>query len=274
MRALAFGLICLLASACEPPPTNTISASAVVVQTELDAFTVLGADFGDELAVRNWLEGFLCSRTNVFVMHLEARVSGSTGFGHVTFLVGLLESGEPCDGSGVLSVQPASIDEDGEYLVQGPASVEGRNVEAHIPLGSLDGPLVDAFPQWWTLTLSGGDAAIPDRATLTDLRYGELAALWSVPQLASAEDPATGLRLIDAGVAAGRQPDVDVDFDGLERFEDNDGDGRVESCIDGDGTTRRTGAECFEGVRFADAYALRLRMRLVETTLTDPPGLD
>lgn len=56
-----------------------------------------------------------------------------------------------------------------------------------------------------------------------------------------AADACAGATLLDLAVlpcliSDGIQPDVDRDGDGLERFEDADGDGSIDRCYDGDGT--------------------------------------
>lgn len=51
------------------------------------------------------------------------------------------------------------------------------------------------------------------------------------------------------------QPDSDVDGDGLERFFDDDGDGAVDRCVDGDGT-EILGTDCPRNKAIADGYEL------------------
>ena len=50
------------------------------------------------------------------------------------------------------------------------------------------------------------------------------------------------------------QPDYDVDGDGLETFQDTDGDGNVDLCIDGNGT-QIAGVACPMDPRIVDAYS-------------------
>ena len=50
------------------------------------------------------------------------------------------------------------------------------------------------------------------------------------------------------------QPDTDVDGDGLETFQDTDGDGNVDLCIDGNGT-QIAGVACTLDPRIVDAYS-------------------
>jgi cysteine-rich repeat protein len=50
------------------------------------------------------------------------------------------------------------------------------------------------------------------------------------------------------------QPDYDVDQDGLETFQDTDGDGNIDLCIDGNGT-QIAGVACPMDPRIVDAYS-------------------
>ena len=51
------------------------------------------------------------------------------------------------------------------------------------------------------------------------------------------------------------QPDVDVDGDGLEQFQDVDGNGLIDLCIDGNGT-QIAGHDCPLDPRIADGYSV------------------
>ncbi len=83
-------------------------------------------------------------------------------------------------------------------------------------------------------------------------------------------EEAGGLTLLEvflAGGAAlgfpmlpGLDPDVDIDGDGLERFE-LDSDGRIVACIDDD--TRVEGRDCWQSVSMADGFSLVLRFSAV-----------
>lgn len=50
------------------------------------------------------------------------------------------------------------------------------------------------------------------------------------------------------------QPDADIDGDGLERYQDTDGDGAIDRCIDGDGTMI-DGTDCTVNPAMADGYS-------------------
>ena len=51
------------------------------------------------------------------------------------------------------------------------------------------------------------------------------------------------------------QPDIDLDDDGLETFEDTDGDQVVDRCVDGDGT-QIDGVDCARDARIADGWSM------------------
>ncbi len=71
--------------------------------------------------------------------------------------------------------------------------------------------------------------------------------------------------------APGASPDLDLDGDGLERFEIDRGDGRcvpvVTACVDGDGT-RIPGRRCLEDPRIADGFSVELGFRGTRTHVT------
>jgi len=83
---------------------------------------------------------------------------------------------------------------------------------------------------------------------------------------------ATFLDLLVVGVNAiglrvdPTQPDVDIDADGLEHFQDTDGDGNVDLCIDGNGT-QIPGRDCADDPRIADAYSLAMDIEAVGSQL-------
>ena len=63
----------------------------------------------------------------------------------------------------------------------------------------------------------------------------------------------TGLNAFNYRVTP-TQPDIDLDGDGLEHLMDTDGDGRVDRCIDGNGTII-DGTDCPLDPRMADGYS-------------------
>jgi hypothetical protein len=68
----------------------------------------------------------------------------------------------------------------------------------------------------------------------------------------------------------GLQPDADVDGDGLERLYDDDGDGAIDRCVDGDGT-EILGVDCPQDPAMADGYTLILVVHGVRAELVVAP---
>jgi hypothetical protein len=69
----------------------------------------------------------------------------------------------------------------------------------------------------------------------------------------------------------GLTPDIDVDGDGLERF-GVDAEGRVEQCIDGDGSVI-DGRDCWQEAGMADGISMTLRLETTTARVAGPePG--
>ena len=62
------------------------------------------------------------------------------------------------------------------------------------------------------------------------------------------------------------QPDFDADNDGLEHLMDTDGDGNVDTCIDGNGT-QINGVTCPADPRIADGYTEAVDLQLVSAKM-------
>ncbi len=63
------------------------------------------------------------------------------------------------------------------------------------------------------------------------------------------------------------QPDLDMDFDGLETFEDTDGDQIIDECYDGDGTELAGGEDCPLNPEVADAYSMGLQFEAIYSNI-------
>jgi hypothetical protein len=286
VRSAVF-LALVLALGCSPPPVRrNVSESAVIVDAALDSLTSVGRalQIEDQMIAAQFemgLQRILCTQTNPAVFHLAAEGAGSDAFGSFTVVVGLIGDPElePCEGEGELLVQAASHDADGNYLIRGPALVDGLRMEARVPIGRLGGAFA-VLPEWWTITASGGETVIGPSAILDELRTGEARARWYASEAFFAPGPSGGT-MLDELVRVGAQPDVDVDFDGLETFRDTDGDGRIDECTDGTGDLPAdagvpdpvTGPDCPSLPDFQDAYELILNMRLAPIVLRDPPPI-
>jgi hypothetical protein len=68
----------------------------------------------------------------------------------------------------------------------------------------------------------------------------------------------------------GEHPDVDLDDDGLERY-DLDGQAQVVRCIDGDGTVLES-PTCLDDARIADGFSMCLSTHAVTAVLLLPEG--
>jgi hypothetical protein len=112
------------------------------------------------------------------------------------------------------------------------------------------------------------------QADLWACGYGRVQDLALARNLGPNEHPdLTLLEILLAGGAAfgmptmpGLTPDVDLDGDGLERFE-LDADSRLTACIDGDGHTVVPGRDCWQDERFADGVSINAELQTVGAQL-------
>lgn len=227
----------------------------------LDPVTEIGDLLADDPALAAsfgiHFEDANCDGPLPILARLEGERVGTRAEGSLAMVVGVLDSGEPCDGTGTFVVGGGVVD--GEPIVRGPLFVEGSTAEARIPLARID-PSLSFLPTWWRITArrrQGGDA----------FSDAEGSAHWRPSHLASVESMRTpDLTLLDELAALGAQPDLDVDRDGLETILDEDDDGHVDRCIDGDGAII-DGAGCVDDGRMVDAFELVIRFRLVPVTI-------
>lgn len=255
--------LALLACEGEGQRTDPLREEYALSRLSLDPITEIGdliaadAELAPSFGIR--FGDANCDARFPILVQLDAVRAGTRASGTLSMVVGVLDSGSPCDGTGVFLVGGGVVD--GEPLVQGPLFIEGSTAEARLPLALID-PELSFLPTWWRVLArrrQGGDA-------FTD---AEAQALWRPPHLSRVESPRTpGISFLDDLVGLGAQPDLDLDRDGLETLLDTDGDGRVDRCVDGDGTVLE-GAECPRDGRIADAYELVIRFRLVPVELAE-----
>jgi hypothetical protein len=160
-------------------------------------------------------------------------------------------------------VASTSLDADGNPLIQLSGSVTAGALQAGP--GDLAFPVPSADPPFLTLlgtTIAAEVVADADGARVDALAGGRICGVLPISSLASTTfDIGMGqFRMIDVlvlgtVVTTAMQPDVDLDGDGLETLSDADGDGQVDTCVDGGGTTA-TGAEC--ALNLQDGYSCAL----------------
>lgn len=260
-----FGLVLF---GCVDPsaPEEDLREQYALSRLSLDPLTELGSVVGREPSLADQF-GIVfdianCDGAGPVVVDLEATRTGTRAAGTLTMVIGVVQDGDPCAGTGHFTADPSSFAESGAPLVHGPLYIEGTTAEARLPLSRIDSSLLGFLPVWWSVTARRrqGSEALGD---------AEARALWRLAHLAATPSPRIeGQSLLDELVGLGAEPDLDVDRDGLERVEDVDGDGRVDRCVDGDGATQ-DGADCVRDKRFVDGYELILRFRMVPAELAD-----
>lgn len=204
-----------------------------------------------------------CDGASPIVADLDATRIGTRAVGRLHVYVAAAQSEDPCGGAGEFAV------DDRSPTVSGPLYMDGTTAEAHIPLARINEDLLGFLPVWWSIRARRREGA-PELDA-------EARAPWTLAALASSPSRTReGRSLLDELATRGAQPDLDVDRDGLERLEDTDGDGRVDRCVQpaadpSEPPIRVDGPECVHDPRFADAYELVLRFRMIAGTLSTIP---
>ena len=273
LLAVALSLVGCQGTSADRP---SIDAYFIVVRLHLDPSTRVGeiVDMTPEgELVGEQLRRVDCTAEQVVLIHIEDGPELPLGRASV-LLATAVDATDLCEAGGRVAIQPLSY-RDAELtvpIVQGPLLVGGQTLDGRLPLGELDAASFEVFPPWWRLS---GRLLMESGASGRDLELEDAhaSAVWRVRQLQGERladlmgaEPSADQSMLDVLVAAGVQPDVDVDGDGRERFMDTDRDGLVDRCVDGDGTTL-DGRECAGDPRFADGYDLRLIFRLVPATV-------
>lgn len=173
------------------------------------------------------------------------------------------------------SVAPLSLTEDGAPALE---FVDGTLAGGHVfaaGLGALDGATLGVPLPVSDLELEG-DLVVSSGA-LQSLEEGRLRGAVAVSLLALSPNllygTCPGATLLDVFVTGcgffGQQPDSDRDGDGLEKLYDDDDDGTIDRCVDGDGT-EILGTYCAQDPAIADGYTLVLVVHGVGATLAPP----
>lgn len=138
-------------------------------------------------------------------------------------------------------------------------------------------PLTTIFPfKFHRVHLEG--TLTSDAQRPTELNITRMCTAFAAGSMMPVKSPitSTGASLLDT-IALGdvyfgyrvtaTPPDIDIDGDGLETFFDDDGNGRIDRCVDGNGT-QILGESCPMDPRIADAYSMTLSVHAVGTVLS------
>lgn len=288
--AVVVGLALAL-GACEDPvrPLPAIEEDFILIRLHPDPSTrvgeILASDAPEARAIVMLLADVGCDE-QIVVVHIEREEGHRLGSASL-LLATAVDATDLCDEGGPVEIQPFSYlpkehPEDPDVpRVQGPLLVEGQTLDGRLPIGRLDptGSL-STLPVWWAISgRARGIEGRPDAdGGLAEVRIDDASAhaVWRVQEMVSrrfgdltAADPTDDRTMLDVVRGLGVQPDTDGDGDGLERFEDTDGDGFIDRCTDGDGTPT-SGVGCADDPRFADGYDLTLLFRLERAMATYP----
>ncbi len=160
---------------------------------------------------------------------------------------------DPCSGSARFLLL-------GNPLVSGPLYVEGDSAEARLPIEELFPDLVAFTSEWVRVDLEGDPEGLTG-GTLFGLTQPAALITNTSPEF----EPQSTLDILHQ---QGFRPDFDADEDGLEHFVDEDEDGLIDACIDGDGTVI-PGRDCVNTDEIADAYELRILFRVVDAEIVN-----
>lgn len=210
----------------------------------------------------------------------------------LAWMTGADADGNPANnlsGSGSFTADASAIDGAGNPTTSFASAVdmgglEGGPEDVSIPIAFIALDLAQAR-LIATTTASGGVATgFEDGVLCGAIPLATLAFIpnllnmfgMAAPACDSPERDSTMADLLIGGAASplipvrGSQPDVDVDGDGLERFEVTRGRGCqpvVTACIDGDGT-RVEGRDCITDSRFEDGWSAGLNVEAVGAIVT------
>lgn len=291
-RLAATVVLALALGACDEAAVVTppIDEHFILVRLHPDPSTRVGEFLAQDLpetrAIRGQLAEVGCAGDALVIVHVH-RARGASLARAALLVATAVDTSDLCAEGGPVLIQDvsylprASPDEPRVPVVSGPLLVEGQTLDGRLPIGRLDpsGGL-SIFPLWWQI--SGRAYGIEGRAgadggfEAVHIEDAQAHAVWPVRQMVGerfgdlpAADPTDERTMLDVAVAGRVQPDVDADGDGFERFEDTDGDGFVDRCLDGNGEAL-TGVGCASDPRFADGYDLTLLFRLERAMPVEP----
>lgn len=217
-------------------------------------------------------EGHLDPIVNILhvpaVIVIKGTRRGQRAEGEAGLFFGLSADGEyRCDGTDVIEKLDMFLDDDGWTQLHGPLFIEGQTADARVNLRPIDENTA-GFLQGWVQVI--GEL----RRETFQMSHGRLIVTWSPDFLHSnpQEDVPEMSQLDSLVIYGGLQPDVDVDGDGLERFEYDEVPGKlpihISRCIDGDGTVFE-GNDCPYRSEIVDGIAFVLLFRLQPAEFVD-----
>lgn len=163
----------------------------------------------------------------------------------------------------------------------GPGVLSLELGDASIAMGKIHaeglGTLMGSFPlPLENPTIDGRLVATADGTAIRALEGGRLRGAVPASYLSFVPNVTMGLcqgaTMLDAlalGCPIQLQPEVDLDGDGLEKYFDDDGDGGIDRCRDGDGM-ELWGTSCPEDPRMRDGYRLIFVIHGVRAVILAP----
>jgi len=286
----------MLGCATQAEPPEPFQDRYVFERVGVDPISELGhglLSFPEEGAqLLSFFDDIRCDGALPLVVEMVGERTSRSAEGRFGMYVGDPARAEPCTAECVPLV--ALFARGGAPPISGPLYMEGLEGEAwfsaHVSLGS---PAADTLPEF--LKISFEVSSSTGKAT-----QGRMTGRWSAPFLhrlpgqrapllfnpVPPTTPPVGEPVdplmpppqrrpqsaLDLFVTLGNlQPDVDEDSDGLERFSDSDGDSRIDTCVDGDGSVFED-PDCATFPEMADSYefVLLFKLRPVEACSPGP----
>lgn len=257
-------LLALMGCAADAEPGVPFSDDYVVTRLAPDPVTELGFGLTEhrELpevdTLLRFFEAVRCDGVNPLLLRLSGERFGTRAEGRFDmFLADWDEgSGDPCV-DGTFGIQPVFAPGRAAPF-GGPLYMDGVDGDSRVTI-RIDYAMAETVAP---LLVNFLRVSFEARPATYEVTGGRMSAIWSAryfDRVSTGEGAPTFFDVVVAG--AELQPDVDEDSDGLERFHDDDGDGFVDRCVDGDGR-EVLGVDCVRTPGFNDAYALEFLFRL------------
>ena len=172
-------------------------------------------------------------------------------------------------GTGGYSIEKTSLDSSGKPLFRFAAKIASGLLTGGPGRAVLSLPLIGSAT---LLRLESAYIQFRIAKNLQSLTNGLLAG--ALPSINLELIPAVGIpvfggpgkTVLDVLVQLGKQPDVDLDRDGLETFQSTVAGG-ITVCIDGNKTTKITGGTCARDKRIADGFSVTFSFTATRTKI-------